>query len=520
MDIVTASVSSPAFWRDEVVEKMGVVKDVQLHILDSNTIKRNSVCQVTTTTLYEKSLPRPWGVNDVRMGPVDRKVRCSTCSNNMVDCTGHWGHMDLAAAVYHISYMSYIVKTLRCICPVCYRLVMTDKVCATIKKKFQNNVKLRFDALTSYLKNRKRCLHLDCKAFLPKYKQVSLVIKREWLGHAKIQFQEAKEDEANPEAPPNSKRQKTGIKKRKTSDASFRLTLTDDERAALTAPLTPQLVRDMFGMVDKEVFISLGLEEVDPSSFIIKTLLVPPPIIRPAIMFSESSRTRGQDDLTHKLQEILKTSQKLDKVIEKSQQQQYPALFEHLQLLVATYINNETLGLKATLKKRSGLPFKSVVQRFRGKKGRLRGNCMGKRVNFSSRTVISPDAVMDVDEIGVPYIIAKKLTFKERVFSLNIQALGERVRLGHDSLKGARSIIKTDGTQILLEYATNPHSIRLQLGWQVERYLQDGDYVLFNRQPSLRKNSVMAHRVKLMPGKTFRLNLSCTGAYNGNHTMS
>lgn len=140
---------------------------------------------------------------------------------------------------------------------------------------------------------------------------------------------------------------------------------------------------------------------------------------------------------------------------------------------------------------------------------------MGKRVDFSSRTVISPDCNMDVDEVGVPYQCAYSLTFMEHVNAINIHELTKRVHLGHTTLQGAKSIVDHEGKRTYLEFSKNVTNIRLQLGWKVERYMKDGDTVLFNRQPSLRKKSIMAHKVKLMPGKTFRLNLCCAGPYNG-----
>lgn len=177
-------------------------------------------------------------------------------------------------------------------------------------------------------------------------------------------------------------------------------------------------------------------------------------------------------------------------------------------------MNNECAGVNIPIKKRSGLPEKCVVKRFRGKKGRFRGNMMGKRVDFSARTVISPDSIMDVQEVGVPYSCARKLTFMERVNAVNIHELTEMVHRGHEPLNGAKSIIDEDDKKTFLEFHKNIKTIRLQLGWKVERYMRDGDTVLFNRQPSLRKKSIMAHTVRLMPGNTFRLNVCCCAPYN------
>jgi len=178
-------------------------------------------------------------------------------------------------------------------------------------------------------------------------------------------------------------------------------------------------------------------------------------------------------------------------------------------------MNNQSLKALQT-KKHSGLPDRCIMERWKGKGGIFRGHLMGKRVNFSSRTVISPGCHIDVDEVGVPYFVAKKLTVTEVVQEYNLERLSSRVQAGHDHISGAKSYTNHQGETILLEYVPKWPPLRLQLGWKVERYLQNGDVLLFNRQPSLRKKSIMAHKVRLCPGiRTFQLNLCCTSTYNG-----
>lgn len=183
-----------------------------------------------------------------------------------------------------------------------------------------------------------------------------------------------------------------------------------------------------------------------------------------------------------------------------------------LQYHIATYMDNDLPGQPQSLQK-SGRPIKSIRARLKGKEGRLRGNLMGKRVDFSARTVITGDPNLDLDQVGVPHSIARNLTYPERVTPYNITYLQELVRNGPDEYPGARFIIRDTGERINLKYNKRADTF-LQYGWIVERHLKDGDLVLFNRQPSLHKMSMMAHRVKLMPYSTFRLNLSVTPPYN------
>jgi DNA-directed RNA polymerase II subunit RPB1 len=184
-----------------------------------------------------------------------------------------------------------------------------------------------------------------------------------------------------------------------------------------------------------------------------------------------------------------------------------------LQFEVFTYMNNNIRGQKQSTQ-RSGAPTKSLTDRLRGKDGRIRGNLMGKRVDFSARSVITPDAVMDVDQVGIPHHVAMCLTVPERVTNDNIESLTRRIVNGPTHIFGAENVITANGITINLENCENRDKIRLQYGWVVERFLTDNDVVIFNRQPSLHKVGMMGHRVKLMPGNTFRLNLCCANPYN------
>ncbi|KAH9165066.1 hypothetical protein AeNC1_018579, partial [Aphanomyces euteiches] len=153
-------------------------------------------------------------------------------------------------------------------------------------------------------------------------------------------------------------------------------------------------------------------------------------------------------------------------------------------------------------------------QRLRGKEGRIRGNLMGKRVDFSARTVITADPNLAVDQVGVPRSIAMNLTVPERVTPFNMALMHELISRGPLEHPGAKYIIREDGNRIDLRYIKSKSDLALKCGWIVERHLRDDDYVLFNRQPSLHKMSIMAHRVKVLDWSTFRLNISVTLPYN------
>ena len=176
-------------------------------------------------------------------------------------------------------------------------------------------------------------------------------------------------------------------------------------------------------------------------------------------------------------------------------------------------MDNEIQGQPQAMQ-RSGRALKTITQRLKGKEGRLRGNLMGKRVDFSARTVITGDPIIDIDQVGVPRSIARNLTYPEIVTPFNIENMYELIRNGPDEHPGAKYIIRDDGTRLDLRYVKRPNDLRLEAGFKVERHIQNDDIIVFNRQPSLHKMSMMGHRVKIMPYSTFRLNLSVTSPYN------
>lgn len=288
----------------------------------------------------------------------------------------------------------------------------------------------------------------------------------------------------------------------------------DGEPVQEKRTLTPSEILNVFKHISNEDIFKLGLNQdyARPEWMIITVLPVPPPPVRPSIAINESAR--GEDDLTYKLADIIKASQNVDRCEQEGAPAHVINEFEALlQYHVATYMDNDIAGQPQALQK-SGRPVKSIRARLKGKEGRLRGNLMGKRVDFSARTVITGDPNIDLDQVGVPRSIARTLTYPEVVTPYNIHRLTEYVRNGPNEHPGAKYIIRDTGERIDLRYHKRAGDIALQYGWKVERHLLDDDPVLFNRQPSLHKMSMMAHRVKVMPYSTFRLNLSVTSPYN------
>lgn len=281
-------------------------------------------------------------------------------------------------------------------------------------------------------------------------------------------------------------------------------------------PITPQMALNIFRHISIEEIKKMGLSNdyARPEWMIITVLPVPPPPVRPSISVDGGNGMRGEDDLTYKLGDIIRANGNVRRCETEGSPAHVVTEFEQLlQFHVATYMDNDIAGQPQALQK-SGRPVKSIRARLKGKEGRLRGNLMGKRVDFSARTVITGDPNLSLDEVGVPRSIARTLTYPETVTPYNIQKLHQLVKNGPNEHPGAKYVIRDSGERIDLRHHKRAGEISLQYGWKVERHIVDGDYIIFNRQPSLHKESMMGHRVRVMPYSTFRLNLSVTSPYN------
>ena len=250
-----------------------------------------------------------------------------------------------------------------------------------------------------------------------------------------------------------------------------------------------------------------------PEWMILTLLPVPPVTTRPSITLETGERS--EDDLTHKLSDIIRINQRLFENINAGAPEIIiEDLWDLLQYHITTYFDNEVAQLPPA-RHRSGQPLKTLTERIKSKEGRFRHNLAGKRVNYAARTVISPDTKIRLNEVGVPKIIATELTIPERVTEFNIERLKKFVQRGPTEYPGANYIIRPDGIKKKITNETKEQLLEeLQPGYSVERHIMDGDIAVFNRQPSLHRMSIMCHKIKVLPGRSFRLNPIVCAPYN------
>ena len=439
---------------------MSEIQKIEFSVFGSEDVRRHSVLHVTSHDLFEKNIPKAGGLCDLRLGTIDREYKCQTCYQTAIHCPGHFGHIELCEPVYNILYVKYLTKIIQSVCMRCSAVLIKDT-----SVNMKSNRKENFKKTTDQCKTKQKCQHCD-------YVQKKIIFE------------------------------------------NFKFMIQNNEEEF--GQLSMVHVQTVLKNIPEESLHLLGFNKrTKPCEFIITAFPVPPPQVRPSIIIDSS--IKSQDDLTFKLIEIIKTNNALIKAKQSEANESIISEFSSLlQYHVSTFIDNGISGIPQSTQ-RTGRPIKGVSQRLKAKEGRIRGNLMGKRVDFSGRTVITAEPNIDLNELGVPHKMAQILTYQETVNKFNILKLQDYVDNGPNApfgKTGAKYIYSKDGKQKDLRFVNPEKPAILEIGDKVDRQLKDGDLVVFNRQPSLHKFSMMGHKVRVMPYSTFRMNLSATKPYN------
>ena len=543
------------------------IQNINFGLMSPEDIRKMSVVTVEYPDTYgDDGFPIDKGLMDPRLGIIDPSLVCRTCGSKGGVCQGHFGSIELARPVIHVGFGDVIHKILRSTCNECGRALLTDEEIKDYTQKIME-LKDQKESLNGILKEiynkankeGEECPHCGTiqdkiildkpvsivqrinplyefkKAFLEDMPSDNISIAE--IGPITREITENKENYFQNRLLINSNLMENLCEHLHNVDeiidildldddidASYELTNTqlnnifkaavDDNGLVEEYKLTASEVRERLEKISDEDSFVLGVnpEVARPEWLVLTVLPVPPVTVRPSIILDTGERS--EDDLTHKLVDILRINQRLLENMEAGAPQLIVEdLWELLQYHVTTYFDNEASGVPPA-RHRSGRPLKTLTQRLKGKEGRFRSNLSGKRVNFSARTVISPDPNISINEVGVPEMIAKEVTVPVYVNDWNIDEMRTYIENGPDVHPGANYVINGDTKRRATEETKEFILEQLEPGFIIERHLKDGDMVLFNRQPSLHRMSMMAHEVRVLPYKTFRLNLCVCPPYN------
>lgn len=518
---------------------------LEFAVMSPEEIERQAVIEITQSNLFHRGVPVTGSINDLRLGTCNRDLHCATCKHSQQTCLGHPGFIRLAEPVYHYLMLERTVRVLNCVCFWCSSLLIdrTDPVVVERFRRKKLSAK-RLAAISVYARGR-ACP--KCGGSQPKYTAQKPMLIRTWPAGTSFE------------------------------DAS--------ERAYAMRPFRARDARRILQNVHVEDYHFIGLvpERSHPADMILTNFLIPPiSTVAPHTSRGEHSKTRGLDDLTTLLRDIVKQNEACKKSTQglkdayrtkrrkqikqaatdsdttdsndtEAQESKQVSLedeihqlssegkffpqkaYDELVLTMGTYFDIDggcaqvqtslgATGVSRTTRRSITRSSKvaSLGNRLgKGKKGRVRSNIFGKRVDFSSRSVIIGDAMVDIHELTVPHLVATTQYVEEKVTNFNLEDLRTRIRRGPKRIQGAHHVVRPNGTMIHLAAVRDPSIVAdaLAVGWTVARYLKNGDVVLFNRQPTLHKQSLMSFRVRLPPETgerlyAFRLPDPCTPAFN------
>jgi DNA-directed RNA polymerase subunit A' len=544
---------------------------INFGLMNPEEYREMSATKVITADTYDDDgFPIDMGLMDPRLGVIDPGLECKTCGKHSGSCNGHFGHIELAAPVIHVGFAKLMRRLLRGTCRECSRLTpvdgqrTADAEDAAEERKQEYREQLRrarelsedpSDVLKSAIRECRKvdyCPYCGAKQFDIKHEKPTTYYEIIEVPHSNLskRLERAMDPpEGDPVTPSDigDELDETGFDADRVRDllsgtyrpdrndiealkdlgrALGRLNDLDTVDPDLSSSgmylveedmdkLMPSDVRDWFEAIPDDDIEAIGInpERSRPEWMVLTVLPVPPVTARPSITLDNGQRS--EDDLTHKLVDIIRINQRFMENREAGAPQLIiEDLWELLQYHVTTFMDNEISGTPPA-RHRSGRPLKTLSQRLKGKEGRFRGSLSGKRVNFSARTVISPDPTLSLNEVGVPDRVATEMTQTMNVNERNLDEARRYVANGPESHPGANYVRRHDGRRLkVTEKNCEELAEKVDPGWEVSRHLIDGDIVIFNRQPSLHRMSIMAHEVVVMPYKTFRLNTVVCPPYN------
>ena len=432
---------------------------------------------ITVPDIYDNSEVKKNGLLDPCMGVSTHGTVCSTCLLNNQYCPGHFGHINLAYPIIHIGYIMYIKTILGCVCNRCSCLKI-DPNSSQIQNVLKHKTGLnRLNAVKDLTKDIKTCRL--CNSPLPKIK---IVNKKELM----------------------------------IIDFVAEYTITG--KPVKKIQLTTKYIYNIFKNISNEDCKILGFDpsKSRPEDLFYTYLPVPPIPSRPSVQATDTITT--DDTITVKLSDIIK--QNNDVMANKDK----PGIIDRIQTIQyyanVIFSNNNQFSLKL---ENSSQPVKGIIDKIKEKKGLIRSNLMGKRNNYTARTVITGDPMLEDDQVGVPLFIAQTLTYTEIVTKENYARLKKCLENGPKKYPGANMYMPIN------EYGEYPQTFvlkmvhspfELKIGDKIERHMMDDDIIFFNRQPSLHKYSMMAMRAKVLDNPdyvTFRFNVGVTEPFHADY---
>jgi DNA-directed RNA polymerase beta' subunit len=530
-------------------------------MMSPEEIRRHSVVEVTHIQTYYDGKPVSSGLFDIGMGVYEPNLICPTDGLNSTLTPSYFGHIELARPVYYMHFMKDIFSILKCICVNCSKLLFNKNNHQALLGLSREE---RWDRCNKILREGRehhRCgkYTLDgCGFIQPRFKREDMsniyaiygddriLVEPEMvlsifqrMTDDDIEFLGFSKDWSRPEwmictvlpvCPPAVRPSvKSGSQSRSDDDLTYIYVQILKHNRDLTNRLQAYIkmgydTSNITQTMSQTIVEKVGCDKVEggeSSNTKFKKKDVESIVVgketgsfAATVGASNTKWTTGRFAAPSRIQSTYYGYNHHDNDTPQTKEWKRMNVLRNLiQYAIGMLANNKTKHTSPLLQ-RSGRKLSCISTRINSKHGRVRNNLMGKRVDQSARTVITGEPNLGVEYVGIPVVIAMNLSIPVRVNHRNIDFLTKLVSNGPDEYPGCKTIRRVNGMMIRLR-VVNRERIKLQMGDIVHRHLMDGDIVLFNRQPSLHKMSMMAHKVRVMMfGNTFRFNVSDTKCYN------
>jgi DNA-directed RNA polymerase II subunit RPB1 len=448
--------------REEALPTL-VIQANLISIFSTEDLIQRAVCEVT-----EPEQTGLGSVNDPRMGVIEDNVVCSTCHKDNFECPGHLGFIRFNDIFYHPLFMRTIVQVLTCVCNSCGGLLLT-------KEQLQDRGMLKYSGAKRLRLLEPECANLHCM-------------------RSRSEF--AKPCRRNPTFSPG-----------RIKDLKEIVYQYESRSGKKEATMNIRDVQKILNAISDEDAQLMGFANGShPRNMILEVWPVIPPVARPPVI---QDGIPMPDHLTIMYTDIVRYNRTLGDLSHNPQHEERRAAARRNMFFAIEHMIDNTDGKYSQGHHKV---FQSIKQRVQGKKAIIRGATMGKRVDYSWRTVLSPDPSLRFGEIRVPLAVARVVTVPIMVNQINIEQVRRlmaegkitHITPGAGDLKGRRVQVNDRIRE----------EVRINIGDKVDRWMQDGDKVVFNRQPTLHKHSIMGYDVKIGTPLTWGLHLSYTTPHN------
>lgn len=453
------------------------VSGIQFSVQSPEVRKLLSHVEVNDYSGIESGITKPQSLYDPKMGTALKHMRCSTCHHNeKYDC-GHFGMIKFATPIFNILYIKHSLSVMACTCFKCGSFLIRDQ--RIVDEILLLPKRHRMSRCKNKISDKmKKCISCGYDNNLVSYDIVDGI-------NIKLR-----------------KRVPKGKNKYKKTDEFIMSSV--------------EAILDNFKKLRNQDIDVMGFDSkyARPEHFIMEDMLVPPITIRPCITSQEGNQ-RSESGLYKLLSAVVNTNNNLAKILG-TKDIKNPDVYKFYETLLTTVgslftdkISSKKMG--GILSSGSGKEVLSIMELYKGKHGYLRENLLGKRTDKNARTPIRADAMLMIDEFGVPEYICRNITTIETVNEYNIERLKSYVRAGVKGYPAAKRVSSSREHNDLYNRDNRYKSLignqkqlndiadKLQYGDRVHRYLNDGDYVIVNRSPSLHKPSVLAFKIRVMP---------------------